>query len=151
MTFKHLMKTSHPLPKARWFRSGASVILTLTLAQLLAGCQALQPVAQSQGAAAQGWWVELDSPAVVSVSPGVEMELPQAPYRARFTDPNGIYYQASRPLTYRTAQGVHNSVQGGLYVRHDNPRVAHAWVFPELGAQPAPYTQPIAIQLHKPR
>lgn len=72
-------------------------------------------------------WLELMGNRSVTVAPGVVLEMPDVPYRARFSDAQGIYYQAAQPLAYRSAFGVVTLVTGGLYVKHGSLDQARSW------------------------
>lgn len=137
--------TSRPVLR-RW----AITLMGLALLQGLAACADLRPLGPDRGAGAHGSWLELDQPRMVEVSPGIRLELPDSPYRARFEDEDGVYYQASMPLVYRTRHGVVNAVAGGLYVRHGHPSEAMPWFRPTLGAFGAPDSRPIRVRVFKP-
>lgn len=118
----------------------------LVLSNLLVGCQGLQTLPAPDHQTVQGSWLELDDERQLTLSPGLVLELPDAPYRAKFADPSGIYFQASRPLRFVTQHGFVNEVDGGLYMRFDNPTQATTWFHPRLGAPAAPYPAPVKIR-----
>lgn len=118
----------------------------LVFLTLLIGCKGLQTLPAPDDQAIRGSWLELNDVRQLTVSPGVVLELPDAPYRAQFADPTGIYFQASRPLRFVTQHGFVNEADGGLYMRYDNPTQATAWFHPKLGAPVAPYPDPVKIR-----
>ena len=68
------------------------------MSQWLMACSTLQDLPAINGRSAYGSWLDLNDTRRLTLSPGVFLELPDAPYRARFADKDGIYFQASRPL-----------------------------------------------------
>lgn len=116
-----------------------------SLVLVLTACSTLRPLEAVYGPSAQGSWVMLNDASRLTLSPGLFLELPDTPYRARFADDQGIYFQASSPLRIRTQHGFVNEAEGGLYVRHNNPTQATAWWYPALGAPITPYTLPLKI------
>ena len=80
-----------------------------------------------------------------TVSPGVFLNLPDAPYRAKFADDRGVYYQASRALRFSTQDGAVIEVDGGLYMLHDNPLQATTWFYPTLGAPATPHKAAVKV------
>ncbi len=129
----------------------AFTAMVLMISSGLTACKGLQELPAVDGQSARGSWLELKDVRQLTVSPGVVLELPDAPYRAQFADPQGIYFQASRPLRFRTQHGFVNEADGGLYMRHDNPTQATTWFHPKLGAPAAPYPEPVNIQYHPAR
>lgn len=123
---------------------GLALLLGLT------ACADLRPLGPDRGSGSHGAWLELDQHRIVEDAPGVRLELPDSPYRARFEDADGVFYQATFPLVFRTRHGIVNSVPGGLYVRHDNPQEARPWCFPGLGAYPMSNLQPIRVRIYRP-
>lgn len=117
----------------------------LGLSQALSGCAGLQELGSVRGGYAQGSWLALDDERQLPVSPGVVLVLPEAPYRARFANEQGIYFQASRALRFITQDGVVIEVDGGLFMRHDNPLQATTWFYPTLGAPATPSTTPVKV------
>jgi hypothetical protein len=128
----------------------AMVAAGLAALMFLSGCAGLQPLPVDARHAAHGSWLRLQYVMQAEVSPGVHVELPDAPYRARFADQNGIYYQASRPVVYRTVHGVYTAVEGGLFVRFDQPTVAVVWTEPLWGAATLTYPQTFLVQRFAP-
>jgi len=124
--------------------------LALALAAVLSACSGLTPFPQDIPPASQGTWLELNGPASAKVAPGVTLELPMAPYRPRFADAKGIYYQATQALAYRTDQGIVSVVDGGLYVAHADPGHAVAWHEPLWGAATMPYANRWSVKLWRP-
>jgi hypothetical protein len=118
----------------------------LVLSHLLVGCKGLQTLPAPDEQAVRGSWLELDDVRQLTLSPGLVLELPDAPYRAQFADPTGIYFQASRPLRFVTQHGFVNEADGGLYMRYDNPTQAITWFHPKLGAPVTPYPAPVKIR-----
>lgn len=117
----------------------------LGLSQALSACTGLQELGSVRGGYAQGSWLALDDEHQLPVSPGVFLALPDAPYRARFANDQGIYFQASRALRFITQDGVVIEVDGGLFMRHDNPLQATTWFYPTLGAPATPYPAPVKV------
>lgn len=128
--------------------------MAVTLAMLVlttAGCVALHPPAEPLPPRAMGTWLDLLSAPDADVGPGMSLLLPRAPYRARFADRDGIYYAASQRLLMRTAQGVVQEAEGGLYVRHDQPNHASVWLAPVVGQPSRPFEQMRwSVQVHQP-
>jgi hypothetical protein len=139
-----MFKTSAALCHHRLNRMALGTIL-LVLSNLLIGCKGLQTLPAPDDQAVRGSWLELNDVRQLTLSPGVVLELPDAPYRAQFADPTGIYFQASRPLRFVTQHGFVNEADGGLYMRYDNPTQATTWFHPKLGAPVAPYPDPVKI------
>jgi len=142
-----------PVPAARGHAGSARGLLVTGLVTLwlLAGCSSLQPLPVETRHAAHGSWVVLQGMRSAEVSPGVWVELPDGPYRARFADASGIYYQSSLHVVYRTVHGAITLVEGGLYVRFDQPGVAVVWGEPHWGAATMPHLQTFAVQRFTPR
>lgn len=112
------------------------------------GCASTDGPFALHGVETHGGWLELTSDRVATVGSGVELVMPNAPYRARFADSQGIYYQASLPLVYRSAFGIEVPVTGGLYVPYAQPDRAHSWSEP---AMTAPLLKPplqFSVRLH---
>lgn len=126
-------------------RSLSLAALVLGLSQALSACADLQELGNVRGGYAQGSWLALDDEHQLPVSPSVHLILPNAPYRARFANDKGIYFQASRALQFTTQDGVVTEVDGGLFMRHDNPLQATTWFYPALGAPATPYTTPVKV------
>lgn len=128
--------------------NGSRALLAAWLAglTLLAGCSSLQPLPVDARHAAHGSWVVLQGLSSAEVLPGVQVELPDAPYRARFADARGIYYQASLPVVYRTVHGAVTAVEGGLFVRYDQPTSAVVWSEPLWGAATMPHPQTFEVR-----
>jgi hypothetical protein len=122
-------------------------LITLTL---LNGCTGLQPLPEDNKFAARGSWLLLQDIKQAEISPGVNVKLPDAPYRARFADDNGIYYQASQQVIYKTSHGITVGVEGGLFVRYDQPTVAVVWYEPVLGSATMPHPQTFKVQRFTP-
>jgi hypothetical protein len=122
--------------------------LSLVLALFLSACSTLQPLPNVAGQSAHGAWVELIDVQPLTISPGVMLHLPDAPYRARFADKDGLFFQASRPLQFHTQHGFINEVEGGLYMRHDQPGLASTWFYPGLGAPATPAHVSVKIQFY---
>ncbi len=135
-----------PLPTRCSSSARASRCLTLLLAFWLTGCSTLQALPHVAERPAQGSWLELTDEHRLQLSPGVFLDLPDAPYRARFADKEGVYFQASRPLQFRTQHGFVNEAEGGLYMRYDRPGLASTWYYPSLGAPATPYGASVKIQ-----
>lgn len=130
------MKTSTPTA------SGRRLAIVVAVAALLgiAGCAApLQPLPTRPPEQALGAWVELVSIPHSEIRPGVVLELPDAPYRARFADAQGTYYAPSQRLVFRTQHGLTQENEGGLYVRHDRPGWAQVWLAPVAGRPAMPF------------
>ena len=113
---------------------------------LLGACSGLQPLPTPTGSAARGSWLSLQGVKKAEVSPGVQVELPDAPYRARFADQHGTYYQASQPVVFRTVHGLATAVEGGLFVRFDQPGVAVVWTEPLWGAATMAHGQTFEVR-----
>lgn len=94
------------------------------------GCSSLPSSPLLTRAVSHQGWLQLEGGHITEVSAGLFLELPRAPYRARFSDADGTYYQAALPLVYRTRQGSVTAVAGGLYVAHDRPDEARSWTEP---------------------
>jgi hypothetical protein len=122
--------------------------LSLVLALCMSACSTLQPLPNVAGQSAHGAWVELIDVQPLTISPGVMLHLPDAPYRARFADKDGLYFQASRPLQFHTQHGFINEVEGGLYMRYDQPGLAKTWFYPGLGAPATPAHHSVKIQFY---
>jgi hypothetical protein len=121
----------------------------LVLCQWLSACSSVQDLpAAVNGRSVYGSWLDLNDARKLTLSPGVFLELPDAPYRARFADKDGIYFQASRPLVFSTQHGFAQEAEGGLYMRNDNTLEATTWLYPTLGAVGIPYATPLKIQYH---
>lgn len=140
-----MFKKNPPLHSTGLNKITSSAILLVFL-NLLIGCKGLQTLPDPDNQAIRGSWLELDDARQLTVSPGVVLELPQAPYRAQFADPTGVYFQASRPLRFVTQHGFVNEAEGGLYMRYDNPTQATTWFHPKLGAPVTPYPDPVKIR-----
>lgn len=125
-------------------------VVCLAVATALSGCAGLQPLPVDAGHAAHGSWVTLQGVQGAEVSPGVRVELRDAPYRARFADLNGIYYQASQRVVYKTIHGVSTEVEGGLYVRFDQPSAAVIWTEPLWGSATMTYPQLFPVKRFTP-
>lgn len=140
-------------PRASWrqvLARAAILALGMVFLQFLTACADLRPLGHAKGAGGYGSWLELDESRLVEVSTGIRLELPDSPYRARFEDANGVYYQASQPLVFRTWHGAVNTAAGGLYVRHDNPAQARPWFYPTLGAPHTPNPRLVRVRLFTP-
>ncbi len=120
-------------------------LASLLLAVCLGGCANLHELGSARGGYAQGSWLALDDAHEHTVSPGVSLSLPDAPYRARFADARGVYFQASRALRFKTQDGVVIEVDGGLYMLHDNPFQATTWFYPTLGAPATPHKAAVKV------
>jgi hypothetical protein len=120
--------------------------IMLVLSNVLIACKGLQTLPAPDDQAIRGSWLALNDVRHLTLSPGVVLELPDAPYRAQFADQAGIYFQASRPLRFVTQHGFVNEADGGLYMRYDNPTQAITWFHPKLGAPITPYPAPVKIQ-----
>jgi hypothetical protein len=114
----------------------------------LSACSTVQPLPVIGGTSAYGSWIELKDKHSLTLSPGVFLDLPDAPYRAKFADKDGTYFQASRSLQFRTQDGLITEAQGGLYVRYDKLTEATPWLYESLGAPlvPYPYLTPLKVQ-----
>lgn len=123
----------------------------LLLLSTLLGCSDLQPL-KGHGfqTASHGWWLEIRGERTQQLAPAVVLELPNAPYRARFADPNGIYFQASLPLVIRNSDGFATEQAGGLYVTHADPSWAQVWFSPVIGDPRRPEVRPVAVQVFQP-
>lgn len=117
-------------PEGRTVPTRLGMALGAATLALLVACSGLQPLPTQTGIAARGSWLSLQGVKKAEVSPGVQVELPDAPYRARFADRHGTYYQASQPVVFRTVHGLATAVEGGLFVRSDQPGVAVVWTEP---------------------
>ena len=120
----------------------------LAVSQWLMACSTLQDLPTINGRSAYGSWLDLNDTRRLTLSPGVFLELPDAPYRARFADKDGIYFQASRPLLFSTQHGFAHEAEGGLYMRYDNALQATTWLYQTLWAAGTPYPEPLKIQYH---
>ena len=114
----------------------------------LSACSTVQPLPVIRGTSAHGSWIELNDKHSLTLSPGVFLDLPDAPYRAKFADKDGTYFQASRYLQFRTQDGAIIEAQGGLYVRYDKLTEATPWLYESVGAPlvPYPYLPPLKVQ-----
>ncbi len=121
----------------------------LLVSLALCACSTVQPLPVIGGTSAHGSWIELNDSRILTLSPGVFLDLPDAPYRAKFADKDGTYFQASRYLQFRTQDGLITEAQGGLYVRYDKPSEATPWLYESLGAPWVPYPNlpPLKVQL----
>ncbi|MDZ4101008.1 MAG: hypothetical protein U1E12_04950 [Hydrogenophaga sp.] len=117
---------------------------------LLTGCSGLQPLPTDARLAAHGSWLTLQGMRSAEVSAGVQVELPDAPFRARFADGEGIYYQASQPVVYRTIHQIATAVQGGLFMRFEEPTVAVVWIEPLWGAATMPHSVEFSVRRFTP-
>ncbi|WP_089954093.1 hypothetical protein [Limnohabitans sp. 2KL-3] len=138
-----MMLQQPPLLRSLGLRSSALAAVVLALS--LSSCGHLQELGSVRGGYAQGSWLALDDAHRHTVSPGVFLNLPDAPYRAKFADERGVYYQASRALRFSTQDGAVIEVDGGLYMLHDNPLQATTWFYPTLGAPATPYKTPLKV------
>lgn len=112
------------------------------------GCASIGPSPGLRGDVLHNSWLQLQGAGWAEVAPGVVMELPLAPYRAKFADAQGIFYQASMPVVFRTRQGAVVAVPGGLYVKHTQPDQALSWTEP-VGFQPTMvYSHLFAVRRH---
>jgi hypothetical protein len=87
---------------------------------------------------------------VAQVASGVQVEMPDVPYRARYTDAQGVFYKASLPLLYRTSLGTVCAMDGGLYLRHDSQGEARIWTEPVLLTPTMPYPTYFDVERHRP-
>jgi hypothetical protein len=127
----------------------ARFVWTLCIASVLtAGCAAPGFFAPFHGVEPNAGWLELQDSRFTTVSPGVLLEMPEGPYRARFADANGIYYQASRPLVYRPQFGGATALTGGLYVPQGQAHQARAWTEPVLPSPILAYPNTFVVKLH---
>jgi len=130
------MKTSSPMAFGRRLATLVAVAALLGSA----GCASpLQTLPTQPPEHALGAWLDLVSAPHSEIRPGVVLELPQAPYRARFADAQGVYYAPSQRLVFRTQHGLTQENEGGLYVRHDRPGWAQVWLAPVAGRPAMPF------------
>ena len=130
-------------------RRWRSVSMLFLLSGLL-GCSQLQPLADAGDRPSRGWWLELRDERTQTISPGVILELPDAPYRARFADEDGVYFQASLPLIFRNAHGLRTEHEGGLYVRNGRSDQAQVWFSPIIGDPLRPEERPVLVEIFRP-
>jgi hypothetical protein len=143
-----MTSTTYRKPKCLALRVGQFLSLA-TLSLGLAGCAGPLASWGLQGAVPHSGWLQLQGERVAEVSPGVYLELPQAPFRARFTDAQGVYYQSSLPLVYRTQHGAVVAVAGGLYVRHEQPQQAVSWTEPVWFKPAMAYRNVFAVRVFR--
>lgn len=103
-----------------------------------------------RGAEPNSSWVAIKGARVAQVASGVQVEMPDAPYRARYTDAQGTYYKASVPLLYRTSLGTVCAMDGGLYLRYDSQGEARIWTEPVLLTPTMPYPTYFEVERHLP-
>lgn len=126
-------------------------LLVLWALPLLTACQSMTNPLRPISATASATWLEVQgSSAEVEVAEGVTLWLPKGPYRARFSDADGDYYQSSQPLVYRTQHNIARGVPGGLYVRRNDTSTAQAWYYPQLGAPKIANVTALPVVLHSP-
>lgn len=147
----HAMRHQHLPPRRHGLKTISFSVMLLVLSTCLMGCKGLQELSADGHQSARGSWLELLDARQLPLSPGLLLELPDAPYRAQFADPEGIYFQASRPLRFVTQHGFVNEVDGGLYMRYDNHTQATTWFHPKLGAPITPYPAAVKIQYYPAR
>jgi hypothetical protein len=142
MSLSHTQAAVHPSRRQR-----TGIAMLLALASLGAGgCASRAPEPSLRGALLHTSWLLLQGETSAEVSPGLVMQLPQAPYRAKFADAQGVFYQASMPLVFRTQQGSVVSVAGGLYVKHARPHEALSWTEPVWLRPAMVYPVPFAVR-----
>jgi hypothetical protein len=112
------------------------------------GCSSTGDLAGVQGVEANSGWLELRGNRFAEVAPGIVLEMPEGPYRARFSDTQGIYYQAARPLVYRSALGVVTAVTGGVYVKNGRLDRARSWSEPVMPSPRMAYSHIFAVKVH---
>ena len=120
-------------------------------ALLLSACSPYQSLRASPGGAAWGDWVSFAGPNAIEISDGVFLDMPDGPYRPRFSDKEGTYYKASNSLGVRSWPGLTVAVQGGFLVRHDQPGLGYPWYGSHIGAPVVRLDVPVPVTLHHPR
>ena len=112
------------------------------------GCASTEPASGLRGEVLHTSWLQLQGPGWAEVAPGLVMELPLSPYRAKFADTQGVFYQASTPVVFRTRQGAVVAVPGGLYVKHAQPDQALSWTEPVWRQPTMVYSHLFAVRRH---
>ncbi len=113
------------------------------------GCTLHSPLKAVQGVAPHSGWAEITGSRTADLGAGITLEMPSAPYRARYADAQGIYYQASLPLIYRSALGTTTAATGGLYVRHGEPARARSWSEPIMPSPSMAHSHWFAVRVHQ--
>jgi hypothetical protein len=145
----------HPLmnsPSPRFYRHqllrGIALIPLLGAALFgSTGCTLHSPLRSVQALPPDSGWAEVLGPMHADLGSGITLEMPQGPYRARFSDTRGIYYQASLPLIYRSTMGTTTSTTGGVYVLHGEPDRARSWSEPILASPSVSYSQWFSVRV----
>jgi hypothetical protein len=121
--------TEHPDVQHLYRRPIVVAFLGLALLGLI-GCTSHSPLRPVEAVNPNSGWLEISGPTVADLGSGIRLEMPLGPYRARFADAQGVFYQASLPLIYRTTLGTTTYATGGLYVLDSEPGQARAWSEP---------------------
>jgi hypothetical protein len=116
----------------------------------LSGCGGTVLLSQIQGVPPGSGWLEIRGNRFSDEGAGIVLELPDVPYRARYSDGQGVYYQAALPLIYRSAFGVQTAVVGGLYVSNGRADSARSWSEPILLSPRMAHGHFFGVQLHPP-
>lgn len=142
------MKKHTDKPGLPGARRALTTLALCALAGLSGGCSTPGGWAPVQGVPVNGGWLEIQGSRLAMVAPGVVLEMPDTVYRARFSDAQGIYYQASQPLRYRSAFGVVTLATGGLYVKHGRTDPARSWTESFTSSPRMEHRQAFAFRLH---
>lgn len=122
------------------------------MALLVSGCaQQLQALPQGGEYPGRGSWVTLTGDPVLQAAPGMRVSLPNGPYRARFADANGVYFASTLKLEVQTSWGGREYLQGGVYLRHEEPTQGWIWTDTALGPRLLEQGIRVPVQLHTPR
>lgn len=132
-------------------RSYLSTLLLASAALALGACSPFQTLQASPDGSGRGDWLTFSGPKAIQVSDGVFIDMPEGPYRARFSDAQGIYYVASSSLTMRSWPGLSMYLEGGFHVRHDQPGQGYPWYGRHIGAPVIRLDVAVPVALHQPR
>ena len=105
---------------------------------LVSGCAAFVSEPTWHGREASRSWAVITGTRSTGLGPGVELELPDAPYRLWFSDNEGQFFRASRPLVFKNSHGLAVAREGGLYIRNSEPDHGLVWLLPLLGRPLSP-------------
>lgn len=131
-----------------------SSLLTLLLAGAvlaLAACSPFQTLQASPDGSGPGDWLTFSGPNAIQVSDGVFIDMPDGPYRARFSDAQGVYYVATNSLKMRSWPGLSMHLEGGFHVRHGQPGQGYLWYGRHIGAPVIRLDVAVPVALHQPR
>jgi len=112
------------------------------------GCTLHSPLKAVQGVPPHSGWVEITGSRTADIGAGITLEMPSAPYRARYADAQGIYYQASLPLIYRSTLGTTTAATGGLYLRHGESTRARSWSEPIMPSPSMAHSHSFAVRVY---